>query len=68
MSDPARHPNGWRCHVDEQTPRHVWPVNDLKPHVLNGKRCWCGATEKDGVVVHHSMDRREEYEVGRKVS
>jgi hypothetical protein len=30
--------------------------------------CWCKPTElEDGIFVHHSMDRREEYEEGREL-
>lgn len=54
---------------------HVFPVGDLREHVTEGwprARCWCcpEAEEQDGgtVVVHQSMDRREEYEQGRKPS
>ena len=43
---------------------HVVPVDDLREHVLD-TTCWCNPTEDDEVIVHHSMDRREEYEEGR---
>ena len=49
---------------------HVVPMNDLKDHIASVD-CWCGPTEDDerpGVWVHHSMDRREEYEQGREAS
>jgi hypothetical protein len=46
---------------------HVVPVNDLREHIANTD-CWCKPYEDDGVWVHHSMDRREEYEEGRKPS
>ena len=45
---------------------HVYPVNDLRTHFLEGFTCWCAPREEDGVIVHNSMDRREEYEQGRK--
>lgn len=42
---------------------HVYPINDLKEHVLEGLTCWCRPEENDdGVIVHNSLDRREEYE------
>lgn len=47
---------------------HVVPVNDLREHV-DSKECWCRPTEDEecpDLWVHHSMDRREEYEEGRK--
>lgn len=44
---------------------HVVPTNDLREHE-DSEACWCRPTEdEDGVIVHHSMDRREEYEEGR---
>lgn len=46
---------------------HVIPEADLKPHV-ESDCCWCDPYDDDGVVVHNSMDRREEYERGRKAS
>ena len=49
---------------------HVIPLNDLREHVASAN-CWCKPTEDDGwpgVWVHHSMDRREEYEEGRRPS
>ena len=47
---------------------HVVPLNDLREHVAS-KDCWCHPTEDDqwpDIWVHHSMDKREEYEEGRK--
>jgi hypothetical protein len=47
---------------------HVIPRDDLRPHEAD-KDCWCHPDEHDevpGVWVHNSMDRREEYEQGRK--
>ena len=52
---------------DEQ---HVMPVNDLREHESNAQ-CWCNPTqdeEEPSIYIHHSMDRREEYEQGRKAS
>jgi hypothetical protein len=53
------HPNGYRS---------VMPVNDYREHEVSDV-CWCRPTLDDGVLIHHSMDRREEYERGeRRVS
>lgn len=46
---------------------HVVPVDDLREHDTTAS-CWCRPTYDDGVWVHHSMDRREEYEEGRQPS
>jgi hypothetical protein len=51
--------------------RHVYPVNDLVEHDTNSGDCVCGPTNEpverdDGsiayVIVHHSLDGREQYE------
>ena len=45
---------------------HVYPIDDLREHEISvGCRCQ-PSEEGDGVVVHNSMDRREEYEAGNK--
>ena len=55
--------------------QHVYPVDDLREHVTSdhmGARCWCKPAEEEVngglLVIHNSMDRREEYEQGRKPS
>lgn len=40
---------------------HVAPQDDLLEHVL-GRHCWCGPRVEDFVVVHHSVDQREDEE------
>lgn len=54
---------------------HVHPIDDLREHATSGwpaNRCWCNPSiqeEDEGtLIVHNSMDRREEYEQGRKPS
>ena len=42
---------------------HVIPRRDLREHALS-RDCWCSPTEDEGIMVHHSMDRREEFERG----
>lgn len=46
---------------------HVYPVEDLREHDLSGQ-CWCNPALDGNLVIHNSMDRREEYEQGRKPS
>lgn len=55
-------------------PIHVVPLGDFREHTVN-EPCWCNPTLDTGeewghdiVFVHHSMDKREEYEQGRLVS
>lgn len=60
-----KHP-GWEVLSLRDGPRHVLPIDDYRPH-LSIPGCWCGPTqddEDDGVWVHHSLDRRENYETG----
>jgi hypothetical protein len=49
---------------------HTMPEGDLREH-LESRDCWCKPRPDDDdptVWVHNSMDRREEYEQGRKLS
>lgn len=48
---------------------HVYPLNDLKPHVLDQDVCWCKPIrdEESGAWIHNSMDKREDYENGEKM-
>ena len=48
---------------------HVTPIGDLKEHE-ESEECWCdpechyrGLTK---IIVHNSMDRREDYETGKR--
>jgi hypothetical protein len=50
-----------------EDPAHVIPIGDIREHVSRSD-CWCEPTFDDGVMVHHAMDRREEYEQGRKLT
>lgn len=52
---------------------HVYPKDDLREHITDGDQpCWCrpsvDAEQEEVIVIHNSMDRREEYEQGRKLS
>jgi hypothetical protein len=58
-------PTGWN--VYEGSPREVAPVDDLKPHI-SGEKCWCTPFWEDEILIHNSMDGREKYEQGRKLS
>lgn len=46
----------------------VYPLDDLRDHDVENPECWCQPFYDDGILVHQSMDRREEYEQGRKPS
>lgn len=49
---------------------HVWPINDLREHRLEEDGvCWCNPIEDEeepNVIVHNSMDGREDYENGKR--
>lgn len=46
---------------------HVIPVDDLREHEM-ASTCWCGpeVDEEFDLVIHNSMDRREDYETGER--
>jgi len=48
---------------------HVYPLNDLVEHDIEGEDCVCGpdvelvsAIDDGWLVTHHSLDGREEHE------
>lgn len=57
----------WLAAIADDGTRYVLPIDDLRPHE-HGPECWCQPIDNDGVFVHNSLDRREEYERGRRVS
>lgn len=49
---------------------HVMPVGDLREHLSQGLECWCQPEqdeEEPRVIVHRSMDGREDFETGRRL-
>lgn len=48
-------------------PAAVFPLDDLRSHEPDNENCWCGPSFDGGVLVHRSMDRREEHEQERKM-
>lgn len=71
MSRPAVvRPGDWGCYIGDSHFVHVMPEDDLREHDIS-ESCWCAPrpdVEEEFVMVHNSMDRREEYEQGRKLS
>ena len=47
--------------------QHVYPVNDLMQHDTESGKCWCNPQSDDFVVIHNSLDGREDYEVARSM-
>lgn len=61
--------SAWLCRsAFAGNPAHVIPVDDLKEHDADSETCWCRPFWDGEVLVHNAMDRREEYEQGRKAS
>lgn len=59
--------DGWGLYINGED-FHVCPQSDLRDHYIS-RHCWCNPEETDPEVwVHNSIDRREEYEQGRKMS
>ena len=62
--------HGWFTDQNDDpfdTDVHVLPANDLKPHDTS-RRCWCCPFEDSEVarvVVHNSLDRREQHQRGK---
>jgi hypothetical protein len=45
------------------TPRvHVVPLEDLVEHVASGACCGAFLCEEEGILIHHSADKREQFE------
>lgn len=57
----------WIATVENGFPE-AYPLNDLREHKCGDPACWCLPFWEDGVLVHNSMDKREEYERGRLAS
>ena len=58
----------WRASAPPYS--HVYPVDDLREHVIDGPGCWCNPTPDDeypSLLIHHAMDRREEFETGERL-
>lgn len=68
MKDAVSH--GWQTDSGGYEPAEIYPINDLKPHILGGRSpCWCKAVDDEGVIVHNAMDGREAFQDGiRKLS
>ncbi len=54
---------GWQVY---KMPDEVAPINDIKPHEIGKIECWCNPYIDGDILVHNSMDEREQYERGEK--
>lgn len=50
------------------TAQYVVPIEDLKYHDAGKKSCWCHPILNNGLLIHNSMDKREEYERKKRKS
>ena len=51
----------WRQGEVSEGRFHVMPIGDLREH-FPSVACWCKPRVEEGVIVHNSLDRREDYE------
>ncbi len=61
--------SGWEV-VERDGESHVLPLGDLRDHAAS-RLCWCCPDEdphEAHIIVHNSMDRREDFEKGRAPS
>jgi hypothetical protein len=58
--------HGWRA-ISEHGETHLIPLGDLRDHEPT-PQCWCNPERVDAILAHRAMDRREEYEDGRRFS
>lgn len=59
---------GWDVVPGNMMLRHVMPTDDIKCHHADSS-CWCRPyvdIVDDTVLIHNSLDGREEYESGKK--
>lgn len=49
---------------------HVYPIDDLREHVVDGGECWChpyvdvGDLDEEDIAIHNALDGREMRELG----
>lgn len=58
--------HGWISTQPVDGVNHVIPTDDLRDHA-EAQGCWCRHTIEDGMMVHHSMDGREAFELGERL-
>lgn len=47
---------------------YIIPINDLKDHEGENDQCWCIPWWDENILVHEAMDKRQEFERGRRMS
>jgi len=63
----SRAPQAWQIDHGAGELTQIWPLGDLRQHIVDGSGCWCHPTiDDDGLVVHNALDGREAYERGER--
>ncbi|HZS57598.1 MAG TPA: hypothetical protein VFA65_24570 [Bryobacteraceae bacterium] len=60
--------DAWKVVQTPDRMKHVIPAADLRVHVYSSE-CWCRPFDPfadQTTLVHQSMDKREEFELGRR--
>jgi hypothetical protein len=62
--------NQWKRERGGRLLDEVYPVNDLREHVLQQHRkgeCWCNPyIDECGAISHNALDEREKFEYGER--
>ncbi len=53
----------WSVFIEDGE-KHVVPDDDKREHVLASQECWCRPFLDDDIIVHNSLDGREDHESG----
>lgn len=54
---------GWGVYREDLILPHVAPIDDLLEHIIDDEAtCWCKPTVDADVIIHHSIDLREDNE------
>lgn len=52
--------------MSENADIHVMPINDLLEH-QQSRNCLCNPEDDEGVIIHNSLDGRENFETGKRL-
>ncbi len=61
----------WRRDWGGGKPTQIYPLQDLREHVVEGTECWCEPYVEPGegneiLVIHNAADERERFERGER--
>ena len=52
--------------MSENADIHVMPINDWREH-QQSRTCWCHPEDDEGIIIHKSIDGREDFETGKRL-